>query len=257
VFVALQELAMKVRLFFGSAVIVAMLCSLALARPGVSTAQEQATPVAETEGQATITVNGNGTVTVEPDSAIITLGVYVTGDTLVKAQQDAAEQMQTVLDTLSAADVPDKDVQTVSYSINVVNEFDDNGNIKGVSGYQVTNQVQATITDLDGLGKLIDSLVANGANSINGIQFMTSDATEALSQARVLAVADAKAKAAELAKAAGGSLGEVVAITESSINAGPMAKTAFAQADAAASTPIQTGSLQIQISVTITYALNS
>jgi len=248
---------MKVRLFLGSTVVMAMLCVLAMAQPRVSVAQEQATPVAEAGDQATVTVNGNGTVTIEPDSAVITLGVYVTGDTLVAAQQDSAEKMQTVIETLTDAKVPEKDIQTVSYSINVVNEFDDNGNIKGVSGYQVTNEVQATVTDLDGLGELIDDLVANGANSINGIQFMTSDATEALSQARLLAVADAKAKATELAKAAGGTLGDVIAITESSINAGPVARSTFQQSDAAASTPIQTGSLQIQINVTITYALNS
>ncbi|CAN5330436.1 hypothetical protein BH09CHL1_BH09CHL1_23500 [soil metagenome] len=247
---------MKYRLLTGSFVTMALLCSLGLARPGMSMAQDQATPVAAAPGAATITVNGTGTVTIEPDSAVITLGVYITGDTLVQAQEDSATQMQTVLDTLSDAKVPDDLIQTTSYSINVVNEFDDNGNIKGVSGYQVTNQVQATITDLDGLGALIDELVANGANSINGIQFMTSDATEALSQARLLAVADAKAKASELAKAAGGKLGEIISISESSIGAGPVAKGAFTTAQDATTTPIQSGSLQIQISVTITYGMN-
>lgn len=248
---------MKIRLIPGTAVIVALLCSLGLAQPGVTTAQAQATPIAGAEGAATVTVNGTGTVTIEPDSAIITLGVYVTGDTLVEAQQDSATKMQTVLDTLSDAKVPDDLVQTTRYSINVVNEFDDNGNIKGVSGYQVTNQVQATISDLDGLGELIDELVENGANSIDGIQFMTSDATEALSQARLLAVADAKAKATELAEAAGGSLGDVISISESSIGAGPVAKGSYQAADSSTTTPIQTGSLQIQINVTITYGLDS
>jgi uncharacterized protein YggE len=248
---------MKFRLLTGSFVTLALLCSLGLARPGVSMAQDQATPVTGVPGAATITVNGTGTVTIEPDSAVITLGVDVSGDTLVKAQTDSATKMKSVLDTLKAADVPDDLIQTTNYSINVVNEFDDNGNLKGVSGYQVTNQVQATITDLDGLGALIDELVANGANSINGIQFMASDATEALSQARLLAVADAKAKASELAKAAGGKLGEIISITESSIGAGPIAKGAFTAAQDAATTPIQTGSLQIQISVTITYGMDA
>jgi hypothetical protein len=247
---------MKFRLFTGSFVALTLLCSMGLARPGVSVAQDQATPITGAAGTATITVNGTGTVTIEPDSAMITLGVYITGDTLVEAQEDSAAQMQTVLDTLSDAKVPDDLIQTTNYSINVINEFDDNGNIKGVSGYQVTNQVQATITDLDGLGALIDELVANGANSINGIQFMTSDATEALSQARLLAVADAKAKASELAEAAGGELGEIISISESSIGAGPVAKGAFATAQDTTTTPIQSGSLQIQISVTITYGMN-
>lgn len=248
---------MKVRFLSGSAAVVALLCFLALARPGVSIAQAQATPIAENGGRATITVNGNGTVTVEPDSAVITLGVNVTGDTLVEAQEDAATKMQTVLDTLKDADVPDKLIQTTNYSINVINQFDDNGNIKGVSGYQVSNEVEATITDLDGLGELIDDLVASGANSVDGIQFMASDASDALTQARLLAVADAKAKATELAKAAGGSLGAVISITESSISAGPVARSSFAEADAASTTPIETGSLKIQINVTVTYGLNS
>lgn len=248
---------MKFRLFTGSFVALALLCSIGLVPDGVSMAQDRATPVAGAPSSATITVSGTGTVTIEPDSAVITLGVYITGDTLVEAQKDSATQMQTVLDTLSDAKVPDNLIQTTSYSINVINEFDDNGNIKGVSGYQVTNQVQATITDLDGLGALIDELVANGANSINGIQFMTSDATEALSQARLLAVADAKAKASELAEAAGGALGEIISISESSIGAGPVAKGAFATAQDATTTPIQSGSLQIQISVTITYGMNA
>jgi uncharacterized protein YggE len=255
--VALQELAMKTRFALGIAAVFALLCSMGLARPGVTIAQTAATPVAGEPGQATITVNGTGTITIEPDSAVISLGVTVTGESLVQAQQDSATKMQTVLNTLKDANVPADLIQTTSYSINVINEFDDKGNLKGVSGYQVNNQVDATITDLDGLGKLIDDLVANGANSINGIQFMTSDATEALSQARLLAVADAKAKATELAKAAGGTLGEVISITESSIGAGPIAKGSYEAADMAGSTPIQTGSLQIQISVTITYGLDS
>ncbi|MGH2550277.1 MAG: SIMPL domain-containing protein, partial [Thermomicrobiales bacterium] len=63
-------------------------------------AQDQATPVAAADGTATITVNGTGTITIEPDSAVITLGVDVSGDTLVKTQADSATKMKSVLDTL-------------------------------------------------------------------------------------------------------------------------------------------------------------
>jgi uncharacterized protein YggE len=239
---------------------IALMLSLGLIVPSVSTAR-QATPegtgVVSSDGRS-ITVNGRGTVTIAPDSASIVVGVDVTGDSLVAAQQDSAERMTTVLDTLTEAGIPEDQIQTVDYRINVINEYDDNGRLKGVSGYQVSNQVQVTTDDLDGLGQLIDELVASGANTIYSINFFTSDASAAMSQARSLAVADAKTKATELAEAAGLALGEVLTITETSVVGGPIAKVATESFDTAqASTPIQSGSLQIVIDVTISYAIAS
>ena len=236
---------------------IALMLSIGLLVPGLSTAQ-QATP----EGSAvsadgrSITVNGRGTVTIAPDSASIVVGVDVTGDTLVGAQQDSAERMTTVLETLNDAGIPDDQIQTVDYRINVINEYDDNGRLKGVSGYQVSNQVQVTTDDLEGLGALIDDLVASGANTIYSINFFTSDATAAMSQARAMAVADARAKAGELAAAAQLTLGDVLTITETSVVGGPVAKAQAEAFDSAnASTPIQSGSLQIVIDVTISFAI--
>jgi len=238
---------------------IALVLSTGLLVPGFSAAQE-ATPegsVVSADGRS-ITVNGRGTVTIAPDSASIVVGVDVTGDTLVGAQQDSAERMTTVLETLNDAGIPDDQIQTVDYRINVINEYDDNGRLKGVSGYQVSNQVQVTTDDLDGLGALIDELVASGANTIYSINFFTSDATMAMSQARALAVNDAKAKAGELAKAAGLTLGDVLTITETSVVGGPVAKVQTEAFDSAgASTPIQSGSLQIVIDVTISFAVAS
>jgi uncharacterized protein YggE len=239
---------------------IALILSLGLIVPSVSTAQ-QATPegpgAVSSDGRS-ITVNGRGTVTIAPDSASIVVGVDVTGESLVAAQQDSAERMTTVLDTLTEAGIPEDQIQTVDYRINVINEYDDNGRLKGVSGYQVSNQVQVTTDDLEGLGQLIDELVASGANTIYSINFFTSDASAAMSQARALAVADAKAKATELAEAAGLTLGGVVTITETSMVGGPVAKVAAESFDMAqASTPIQSGSLQIVIDVTVSYAIAS
>lgn len=239
---------------------IALMLALGLIVPGISKAR-QATPEG-TDGMAaegrSITVNGRGTVTIAPDSASIVVGVDVTGDTLVAAQQDSAERMTTVLETLTDAGIPEDKIQTVDYRINVINEYDDNGRLKGVSGYQVSNQVQVTTDDIEGLGTLIDELVASGANTIYSINFFTSDASMAMSQARSLAVADARAKATELATAAEVSLGEILTITETSVVGGPVAKAAAESFDmAGASTPIQSGSLQIVIDVTISFAIAS
>lgn len=236
----------------------ALLAMVALAAPIGSRAQD-ATPESVTPAGSggTITVNGRGTITIEPDSASIVVGVDVSGETLVETHELAADRMTAVLETVESAGIPTEQVQTVNYSINVINEWDDQGRLKGVSGYQVSNQVQIRTTDLEGLGGLIDSLVESGANTIYSINFFASDATEAYSQARTMAVADAQAKAEELAAAAGVQLGAITTIVENSIGGGPIADGRVAMFDQAgsAATPIQSGSLQISIDVQITYTL--
>ena len=243
------------RLFTSTSLVgVALLAVVALASPLASRAQD-ATPVAS-GADRTITVNGRGTVTVAPDSASIVVGVDVTGDTLVETREESAQRMTAVLDTVEAAGIAEDQVQTVNYSINVINEWDDQGRLQGVSGYQVSNQVQIVTQDLDGLGSLIDALVESGANTIYSINFFSSDATAALSQARVIAVADATTKATELAAAANVELGEIVAIVESSIGNGPVVRAEAAMDSAgSAGTPIQSGSLQIIIDVEITWSI--
>jgi uncharacterized protein YggE len=236
---------------------VALMAAVTLAAPVNSLAQ-QATPEASVNAssQRMITVSGRGTVTISPDSASIVVGVDVTGDTLAQASSDAAERMTAVLETIETAGIPAEQVQTVNYSVNVINDWDDQGRIRGVSGYQVSNQVQITAQDLDGLGGLIDALVESGANTIYSINFFASDATNAYSQARMMAVADAQAKANELATAAGIELGEIIAIVETSFGGGPIAREqAMMDAAGSAATPIQSGSLQISIDVQISWQI--
>jgi len=237
----------------------AVFALLVTAVPLSSHAQE-ATPVpGGGSDQRTITVSGRGTVTITPDSASVVVGVDVTGDTLVQTLEDAAARMTAVLETVEAAGIPADQVQTVNYSINIINDWDDQGRIQGVSGYQVSNQVQIMTTDIDGLGDLIDDLVQSGANTLYSINFFSSDATEALSQARTLAVADANAKAQELAVAADVELGEIISIVEISFSGGPIVRAEAMMADqaGAAGTPIESGSLQVSIDVTITWSISS
>ncbi len=246
------------RLMKSSALLgLALMLAMVLAGPSRSVAQ-QATPESggASSGDGTITVSGRGTVTTSPDSASIVVGVDVTGETLTEARSEAAERMTAVLETVEAAGIPADQIQTVNYSINVINEWDDRGQLQGVVGYQVSNQVQITTQDLENLGGLIDSLVESGANTFYSINFFSSDATAALSQARQMAVENARAKAAELAAAAGVELGAIVSIVEQSIGTGPIAREQAAMDSAGyAGTPIQSGSLQISVEVVITWSI--
>ena len=136
--------------------------------------------------------------------------------------------------------------------------YDNNGFPAEITGYQVNNQVNVTVRELDKLGDILDQVVAAGANSIYGITFMATDVEDAASQARASAVANAKAKAEELAAAAGASLGRIVSISESyspSVMPEMYAGGGAGMDSAKSSVPFQSGGTLVQVDVSITWEL--
>jgi uncharacterized protein YggE len=201
---------------------------------------------------ATITVTGTGIVALPPDAASITLGVTITAATLKEAQATASDQMSAVIAELNAGGVAEADIQTTNFSVYVNQSYDANGVAGKVTGYTVNNQVTVTVRDLATLGTLLDRVVEKGANSIWGITFFVADQTEAIKAARELAVSDAMTRAAQIAAAAHGSVGPILAITEV-----PAATEFGITADGkggASSPPIQSGGTTVSASVTITFA---
>jgi uncharacterized protein YggE len=218
-------------------------------------AAQEATPTAGA-GVSTITVNGVGNVSLSPDTGAITLGVDIFAKTLKEAQAQATSQMNAVISALKKAGIADKDIQTSNYSVSVNQTYDNNGVPGKIAGCTVSNQVTVVVRDLPKLGTILDQAVTAGANSIWGISFYVNDTTDAAKQARTLAVQDAQQHAVELATAAGGKLGAILSITETS-SPTPTASDYKGAALGAggSSTPIQTGSTLVTVTVTITYEL--
>jgi uncharacterized protein YggE len=216
-------------------------------------AAQDATPVAGAS-KSVVTVLGEGTVTVQPDIATVTIGVQVTKPTLPEAQSEATKQMTSVLNAIAKAGVKKEDIQTAYYSVNVIQNYDNTGTPTEITGYQVSNQVNVTVRDLTKVGSLLEDVVAAGANSIYGITFGIADPSAAQSQARAAAVADAKKRAEELAKAAGLSLGRVVSISEGVAQPVPNVYSQGAGGKGGA-VPVQSGTLQVTIDVQVTYEL--
>jgi uncharacterized protein YggE len=234
---------------------IALLSLVALASPLSRVQAQEATP-STGETTSTVYVDGVGNVVTTPDTASVVIGVNIIEKTLGAAQEKASSQMAAVIEALKAAGIEEKDIQTTNFSVSILQDYDTNGNPTTIEGFQVSNQVTVTVRDLAKLGDLLDQVVANGANSIYGISFYVNDPSAAESQARKLAVENAKQKADELAAAAGMTVGKVLSIAETS-SYYPM-PSGYARAEAAAmdaSTPIQTGSTTISISVTVTYEL--
>jgi uncharacterized protein YggE len=218
---------------------------------------QDATPSTEAGfPSATVYVSGNGTVTIAPDTASVIIGVNIIEKTLSEAQAKATTQMTAVIDALKAAGIDEEDIQTVNYSVNILQNYDQNGNPATIEGFQVSNQVNVTVRDLTQLGSILDTVVAQGANAIYGISFFVNDPTAAASQARTLAVEDAKRKADELAAAAGMKVGRIISISETSYSTPVPVDFARAEAaDTAAAVPIQAGTTTVSVDVQVTYEL--
>jgi len=193
-----------------------------------------------------VTVTGTGVVTAVPDRAQISAGVESRATTARAALQANAAAMEKVIDALKARGGTDVTTQTVSLST----AFDEQG---GPNGFVASNVASAE-TSLSGAGALIDAAVAAGANTIYGPSLSRSDADALYDQALEKAVADAKERAALLAKAAGRELGRVTALVESGASETPMF-AAKREAAADAGTPVVSGGQETSASVSVTYEL--
>ena len=192
----------------------------------------------------TVTVSGTGVASAVPDRAEISAGVETRAASARAALQTNAAAMEKVLDALRARGGRDVTTQTVSLS----SAFDEQGRANGF----VASNVASAETTLANAGALIDAAVAAGANTIYGPSLSSSDAEALYRDALAKAVADARERAAILAKAAGRELGRVTAVSESGSMPMPLAKEAAARD---ASTPVVSGPQDTTATVSVTYEL--
>lgn len=217
------------------AVIVALL-------PFAAVAQEQARQ---------LTVNAEAQVSAVPDMATVTLAVETQARTAAAALAANSTAMAALIDTLKAAAIAPADIQTSGLSLNPV--YAANSSTPQITGYEAQNQVTVRVLALDGLGGLLDSVVAGGANRFYGLNFGLQDPIPLADQALARAIARAREKAGVMAMAAGVTLGPVVAVSESSGQPipGPMLR----EMAVAAAPPIAGGEVAVSAQVTLVYAL--
>jgi len=214
-------------------------------------------------GQQTgIWVSGEGKVTAVPDIATLRLGIEAQAATVAEAQADAAEAMDDVMAALKDNGVAEKDIQTQYFSVNKVTRWDDRTYEEIVTGYRVTNMVIAKIRDVEEAGSVIDVVVAAGGDlvRIDNISFSIDDPSVYQEEARQKAIADAKAKAENMARLSGVGLGKPTYISESIYMPSPIyyARGAMAEAAPAApavETPISAGEMEVSVTVQMAYAI--
>ena len=197
-----------------------------------------------------VTVTGEATVAVAPDTAMIRIGVSSQDKTAREASDANAKQMTAVLEAIKNNGIAERDIQTSRLSLQPQYDTSKAG-IARLTGFQATNQVTVRMRDISKLAAVVDSAIAAGANEMSGIEFIVSEQSKLLDQARDDAIADAHRKAELYAKAAGAKLGRVVAISEEGSPQPPRPM----QALRAGAVPIAPGEQTLRAAVTVSYEL--
>lgn len=201
-----------------------------------------------------ITVTGRGTVSARPDRATVRIGVQTEAETAAAALEQNNVQMNDVISATLEAGVDEADIQTVGLRLSPRYDQNEEGP-PTLIGYEAANTVAVTVQDLDNLGVLLDSAVAAGGNTVEGIQFEIGDNDALRAQAREAAMAEAIAKAEQLTDLAGAQLGEVVTIEElGSTEPRPVAVETADTARAAA-VPVQAGQQSVESSIRVTWRI--
>lgn len=205
----------------------------------------------KTEG---FSITGEGKVSVKPDIATVVVGVQSTGATVKDVQDNLNKNINAVSSAVKKVGIDEKDIKTSNYNMNPTYDYA-NGRQR-ITGYQAASNLTIKVRDIEKANGVVDSATQAGANSVGGITFDVDDKTKAEDEARKLAVADAKAKAALAAQTAGFKLGKIINYQESL--GGNRIYPMYAKADSAtglggAPTELQTGETDIQMTVTLSY----
>ncbi|MGB9114888.1 SIMPL domain-containing protein [Bradyrhizobium sp.] len=230
------------------------LCLAATLATAVAAATLLAAPArAQTEPPAAISVTGEAKISAPPDLAQIDGGVTSEAKTAREASDANNAAMGKVLLALKGAGIEEKDYQTSRLSLQPQSSSSKASGPPTIVGYRASNRVTIRLRDVTKLANVIDTLVGAGANDIGGINFMVSQASKLLDEAREKAIADARRKAEIYAKAAGVTLGAPLSISEG----GAPAPIAFRRMAAGVpeSAPVAPGEETLQVTVSVSWAI--
>jgi len=241
---------------------IAMLAAASLAATAAgATAANAQTPVTVEPmipaAGTVLDVSAEGRTTRVPDVATIRAGVVSQAATAAAALSDNAQRMNRVLAALRKAGVAPRDIATASVGLSPQYRYAEN-QPPVITGYQATNSVSVRFRDVAKSGVILDALVGEGANQIDGPNLSIDQPDAALDEARADAVKRARARAELYARAAGMRVTRIVSITENGENAGsPNPPMLMARASMAKdSTQIVAGEKDVTVSISVRFLLN-
>lgn len=242
--------------------VVQALSAVTAATAQMSSSVAQAQPQG---GQTGILVSGEGRISVEPDLAIVNIGVEAQAETVAQARGDAAEAMTNVVDAVKGHGLSDADIQTTSFNIwpqYQYEEIERDGrrvNRQVLVGYTVSNSAAIKVRDLGAIGPIVDEVAEAGGDftRISGISFTVEDTKPFMDDLREAAFQEAEAKAEQLAGLAGIELGQAVFISEGVATPDVVRSNLAFRAVAAESamTPISAGETELRLTISALFGI--
>jgi uncharacterized protein YggE len=230
----------------------------ALLSAGAVVAQQTPAPVGAqvpAGAPATLTLSASAEVQAAPDVADIGAGVITQAAEAEAALRANADKMSRVVAALRKAGVADRDIQTSGLNLQPQFRYAEN-QPPILTGFQASNRVQVTLRDLKAAGRVIDTLVAEGANQIDGPTFRVLNPDPLLDKARTEAVRKARARAELYAAAAGLRIKRITAISESQeYRPGPPMPRAMMAKEMSADSPVAPGEVGLSVNVTMTFEM--
>lgn len=227
----------------------------AIALPLAMAANAQPAPAEARAMPTVVTVSASAEVHAAPDIADIGAGVMTQATDAQSALRANSEQMSRVVAALKKSGIAARDIQTTGINLQPQFNFEQN-KAPVLTGFQASNRVQVTLRDIGGAGKVIDTLVAEGANQIDGPNFRIGAPEPLLNKARGEAVRNARARADLYASALGTKVRRVISLSEGQ-EFQPPRPMARMQADsvAAAAPPVAPGEIGLVATVTMSFEL--
>jgi uncharacterized protein len=203
-------------------------------------------------------VTARGEVRRVPDVAVISAGVVTQSADAGTAMRDNAARIARVVAALKKAGIADKDIATSSISLSPQYRYNNN-EPPVITGYQANNQLTIRFRDIGKSGAIIDALVKEGANQVNGPSMEIDKPEAALDEARIMATKAARARADLYAGALGLKVKRVVSLSEQdggSPQPMPMMMARGAMADSGeAKTAVMAGEQGIGVTVSVVFEL--
>lgn len=225
----------------------AMLASAFFSVPALA----QVATISQSIAGTRLDLDASAEVSRVPDIATISAGVVSRAPTASAALQDSADRMARVFASLKRAGIEERDIKTSSISLSPEYRYPQNEAPQLVA-YTASNMLTVRFRDIRASGKILDTLVAQGANQINGPSLEVDNPEEALDEARTKAVAAGRARAELYARSLGLKVARLVALSESSGSSPrPLPVMAFAKAE----TRIEPGEEKLGVDLHLTFEL--
>ena len=215
-------------------------------------------PVGDGSRADTISVTGYGEARGNPDMATVTVGFTITETDISKAVADSNQTIADITAAMQELGIAEEDIQTTGFNVWPEDVWDpETGQPTEAKRYHVDNTMQINIRMIDDVGKVLETALTNGANSIYGLNFGIQDTGELAEEARTAALEDANMRAQALAQALGLTVGEVSSVSDQSggFLYPQFVGAAMGLGGGGGEPPISQGQMAVNVSVNVTYSI--